>query len=148
MQIQIHRPHPTGGEGLPFWELTIADRRGSAVPQVLLYRALALAGPSTAARDLFGFHGPSANPAPQDSELLFSTSTLSRRFEFSRSPPFLNKIGERRNSIRGTSYTAVEGMELKSGGYGGISDDRRRFLLPDVSSSGFKLGSGKLQKRR
>ena len=57
-----------------------------------------------------------------------------------------NLPAQRTSTVGGDLLTAVDGMELKGGGYGGISDDKKRFLLPDVSPSGFKLGSGKLHK--
>jgi hypothetical protein len=51
--------------------------------------------------------------------------------------------GERAVSPGGTNYTAVEGLKLKGDhGYGGISDDKKRFLLPGIRPSGFNLAGG------
>jgi hypothetical protein len=48
--------------------------------------------------------------------------------------------GERAVSPGGTHYTAVDGLELKGGrGYGSISDDKKRFLLPGVRNTGFNV---------
>jgi len=59
------------------------------------------------------------------------------------SRPELLKQRDRARSIGGTEYQAVEGLELKDGSFGGISDDQR-ILLPNHSAKGFRVKTGKL----
>jgi hypothetical protein len=56
-----------------------------------------------------------------------------------------SRPGQRAVSPGGTSYTAHQGLKLKGGGYGGVSGDQKRFLLPGTRDTGYNYASGKIR---